>query len=87
MAGIAAMALTYVLGTAMGLNNTATFMSSCVAFVAVSLWIDSRIARRRRETARRNAALGSGAERAADQGPDADLALDAETRKRDGRSN
>ena len=42
MAGIAAMVLAYVLGTAMGLNNTATFMSSCVAFVAVSLWTDSR---------------------------------------------
>lgn len=51
MAGIAALMLTYVLGTAMGLNDTATFMSSCVAFVAVSLWTDSRIARRRRETA------------------------------------
>ena len=47
MAGIAAMVLTYVLGTAMGLNNTATFMSSCVAFVAVSLWTDSRVSRRR----------------------------------------
>lgn len=80
MAGIAAMVLTYVLGTAMGLNNTATFMSSCVAFVAVSLWTDSRISRRRRETARetardaaREAARGSGtgpeAERAAEHGP------------------
>ena len=55
VAGIAALALTYVLGTAMGLNNTATFMSSCVAFVAVSLWTDSRILRRRRETARETA--------------------------------
>jgi uncharacterized membrane protein YfcA len=65
VAGIAAMVLSYVLGTAMGLNNTATFMSSCVAFVAVSLWTDSRISRRRRETAReaarRDAARGSGA--------------------------
>jgi hypothetical protein len=76
VAGIAAMMLTYVLGTAMGLNNTATFMSSCVAFVAVSLWTDSRISRRRRETARetaRAAARGSGtgpeAERAAEHGP------------------
>jgi hypothetical protein len=94
VAGIAAMALAYVLGTAMGLNNTATFMSSCVAFVAVSLWIDSRSARRRREAARetaretaRDAALGSGAELEADHGPDADLALDAENRRRDGRGN
>ena len=52
MAGVAAMVLTGILGTAMGLNNTAAFMSSCVAFVAVSLWTDSRISRRRRETAR-----------------------------------
>ena len=52
MAGIAAMVLTGILGTAMGLNNTGTFMSSCVAFVAVSLWADSRMARRRREAAR-----------------------------------
>jgi hypothetical protein len=52
VAGIAAMVLTGVLGTAMGLNNTATFMSSCVAFVAVSMWMDSRISRRRREAAR-----------------------------------
>ncbi|WP_427005662.1 hypothetical protein [Pseudarthrobacter sp. H2] len=84
MAGIAAMVLTYVLGTAMGLNNTATFMSSCVAFVAVSLWTDSRITRLRRRTARgtardaaREAARGSGteagaeraAERTAEHGP------------------
>ena len=52
MAGIAAMVLTGILGTAMGLNNTAAFMSSCVAFVAVSLWMDSRISLRRRERAR-----------------------------------
>ena len=55
MAGIAALGLTYVLGTAMGLNNTASFMSSCMAFVAVSLWTDSLILRRRRETARETA--------------------------------
>lgn len=55
MAGIAAMVLTGFLGTAMGLSNTATFMASCVAFVAVSLWTDSRIARRRRVTARETA--------------------------------
>lgn len=55
MAGIAAMVLTGFLGTAMALSNTATFMASCVAFVAVSLWTDSRIARRRRETARERA--------------------------------
>ena len=52
MAGIAAMVLTGILGTAMGLNNTAAFMSSCVAFVAVSMWTDSRIALRRKEQAR-----------------------------------
>ena len=82
MAGIAAMVLTGILGTAMGLNNTATFMSSCVAFVAVSMWMDSRISRRRRqetaqETARRDAA-GEAARSAADH------TLDAESPKREG---
>ena len=52
LAGIAAMVLTGILGTVMGLNYTAAFMASCVAFVAVALWTDSRITRRRRETAR-----------------------------------
>jgi len=52
VAGIAAMVLTGILGTVMGLNNTAAFMAGCVAFVAVALWTDSRIARRRREAAR-----------------------------------
>ena len=52
MAGIAAMVLTGILGNSMGLNNTAAFMSSCVAFVAVSMWMDSRITLRRRERAR-----------------------------------
>ena len=46
------MLLTGILGTAMGLNNTAAFMSSCVAFVAVAMWMDGRITRRRREGAR-----------------------------------
>jgi hypothetical protein len=55
VAGIAAMVLTGILGTAMGLTNTAAFMSSCVAFVAVSMWADSRISRRRRETLREKA--------------------------------
>jgi hypothetical protein len=70
VAGIAALLLTGFLGTAMGLNNTATFMSSCVAFVAVSLWTDSRISRRRREAARdvaRDAARGPGAEAGAER--------------------
>ena len=52
VAGIAAMVLTGVLGNAMGLNNTAAFMSSCVAFVAVSMWTDSRLTHRRREAMR-----------------------------------
>lgn len=96
MAGIAAMVLTGILGTAMGLNNTATFMSSCVAFVAVSMWMDSRISRRRREmasdeTAREMARDESVRETAR---PDAaggaarrsapDLTLDADSPKRDG---
>ena len=70
MAGIAAMVLTGVLGNAMGLNNTAAFMSSCVAFVAVSLWVDSRISLRRREAAQRGAR---------------EAALEAEQPKREGR--
>ncbi|MCU1533048.1 MAG: hypothetical protein JWO49_2619 [Arthrobacter sp.] len=82
MAGIAALVLTGVLGTAMGLNNTATFMSSCVAFVAVCMGMDSRITRRRREAAR-NAAHPSG--RGA-PGSDADGAFGSGTPERDGRS-
>lgn len=42
------MALTATLGSAMGLNFAGTFMFGCVGFVAVSLWVESRIARRRR---------------------------------------
>lgn len=77
MAGIAAMVLTGILGNAMGLNNTAAFMASCVAFVAVSMWIDSRISLRRRERARETA-------RATDR-DDAGPALEPEQRERDGR--
>ena len=44
MAGIAAMGVAAVLGIIMGLNNTAVFTSSCVAYVAVSLWVESRVA-------------------------------------------
>jgi hypothetical protein len=53
VAGFAAMLLTAALGTAMGLNNTAAFMASCVAFVAVSKSMESHLARRRREAAAR----------------------------------
>jgi hypothetical protein len=74
VAGIAAMVLTGILGTAMGLNNTAAFMSSCVAFVAVSLWVDSRISLRRREAAQRGARETARA-----------AALEAEQPKREGR--
>lgn len=47
------MALAASLGSAMGLNFTASFMFACVVFVAVSFWVDSRIARiaRRRRSA------------------------------------
>jgi len=51
LAGIAAMLLAAVLGSAMRLNNTAVVMSSCVVFVAVAMWTDSAIAKRRREAA------------------------------------
>jgi hypothetical protein len=83
VAGIAAMVLTGILGTAMGLNNTATFMSSCVAFVAVSMWMDSRISRRRREMARDETARHEAAGGAARLSPP-DLTLDADGPKRDG---
>ncbi|MFC7847993.1 hypothetical protein ACFUTU_05900 [Arthrobacter sp. NPDC057388] len=47
VAGIAAMGVAAVLGMVMGLNNTAVFTSSCVVFVAVSLWVQSRVAKSR----------------------------------------
>ncbi|SDX25816.1 hypothetical protein SAMN04487912_109116 [Arthrobacter sp. cf158] len=47
MAGLAAMALAAPLGSAMGLNFVATFMFACTVFVAVAMWTESRIARRR----------------------------------------
>jgi hypothetical protein len=47
VAGIVAMGVAAVLGKVMGLNNTAIFTSSCVVYVAVSMWTESRIARRR----------------------------------------
>ena len=47
VAGIAAMGVAAVLGMVMELNNTAIFTSSCVAYVAVSMWTESRIAKRR----------------------------------------
>lgn len=45
MAGIVAMGVAAALGIIMGLNNTAVFTSSCVVFVAVSLWVQSRLAK------------------------------------------
>lgn len=83
MAGIAAMVLTGILGNAMGLNNTAAFMASCVAFVAVSMWIDSRISLRRRASERAREAT-----RAADRddaGSEPGHALAPEQPERDGR--
>jgi hypothetical protein len=74
VAGIAAMLLAGIFGTAMGLNNTATYLASGVAFVAVSLWVDSRISRRR------NAVHLPGP----DVGQDTKLSLDADSSKREG---
>lgn len=75
LAGLAAMLLAGILGTAMGLNNTATVMASGVAFVAVSLWMESRISRRRSASRRLDAdRAGQGA------GP----ALDADASKHEG---
>ncbi|MDI2035487.1 hypothetical protein PJL15_02619 [Paenarthrobacter nitroguajacolicus] len=47
MAGLAALALAIPLGSAMGLNFVATFMFACTVFVAVTMWTESKIARRR----------------------------------------
>jgi len=47
VAGIAAMGVAAVLGMVMELNNTAVFTSSCVAYVAVSMWTESGITKRR----------------------------------------
>lgn len=77
MAGIAAMVLTGILGTAMGLNNTAAFMSSCVAFVAVSMWMDSRITTRRRRENAGERARESARDRARESVQEADLAAEA----------
>jgi hypothetical protein len=77
VAGFAAMLLTAALGTAMGLNNTAAFMASCVAFVAVSKGMESHLARRRREAATRLPGSGRGAPPSA---------LDADQSERDGRA-
>jgi hypothetical protein len=74
LAGIAAMLLAGIFGTAMGLNITATYLASGVAFVAVSLWVDSRISRRR------SAARHPGP----DASEDAKLALDADSSKPEG---
>lgn len=89
VAGIAAMVLTGILGNSMGLNNTAAFMSSCVAFVAVSMWMDSRISLRRREKARESAREGAreadGAAEAGDAGSAPDRQLESEQPKCEGR--
>lgn len=85
------MVLTGILGTAMGLNNTAAFMSSCVAFVAVAMWMDSRITHRRREKARETA-LEAAQEAARQTPPDPALdptldpgsAVDSDASKREG---
>ena len=45
MAGIVAMGVAAALGIVMGLNNTAVFTSSCVVYVAVSLFVQSRLAK------------------------------------------
>ncbi|RAM38072.1 hypothetical protein DBZ45_06130 [Arthrobacter globiformis] len=43
VAGIVAMGVAAALGIIMGLNNTAVFTSSCVVYVAVSLFVQSRL--------------------------------------------
>ena len=87
MAGMAAMVLTGILGTAMGLNNTAAFMSSCVAFVAVSMWTDSRMSLRRREGAREAALEAARAMDRNEAGSEPDRPLEPEQPKREGRGS
>ena len=69
MAGISAMLLAGIFGTAMGLNNTATYLASGVAFVAVSLWVDSRISRRRSAVRNAGPVAGQAAQRPTDADP------------------
>jgi hypothetical protein len=54
------MAVTSALGSAMGLNFVGTFMFGCVAFVAVALWVEARIARRRRSASTLDSPLDTG---------------------------
>jgi len=86
VAGLAAMLLAGIIGTAMGLNNTGTFMASGVAFVAVSLWVDSRISRRRSASRKGGNAAGSSAANNSGSaaGKEAGLTLDADAPKREG---
>lgn len=86
MAGLAAMLLAGIIGTAMGLNNTGTFMASGVAFVAVSLWVDSRISRGRSASRKGGNAAGSSAANNSGSaaGKEAGLTLDADAPKREG---
>lgn len=49
VAGVAAMACAIPLAYAMGLNFVATFTFACVVFVAVAMWVEAKIARRRSE--------------------------------------
>ena len=84
MAGIAAMLLAGIFGTAMGLNITATYLASGVAFVAVSLWVDSRISRRRSAAGNAGPGPGPGQDLGQDAGHDATPALDADPTKREG---
>jgi hypothetical protein len=85
VAGIAAMVLTACLGTAMGLNNTAAFMASCVSFVAVSKGMDSYLARRRRDVDLRPSERNPDP-RGAGRGPweDSAMAVESDNRESDG---
>ncbi len=84
MAGIAAMVLTGILGTAMGLNNTAAFMSSCVAFVAVS-HVDGQPDHPPQEERGSSAGSRQRRGRLTTPAPQPDRQLEAEQPKREGR--
>ncbi len=85
MAGIAAMVLAGALGSTLGLNDTATFMASCVAFVAVALWTDSRLARRRRKAAQTEEDRRAKEDRASRR-PEPGFSLDRKSPKHEGRA-
>jgi hypothetical protein len=80
LAGIAAGVLAALLGMSLGLSNTATFMFIGVAYVAVSMWTEGWVAKRRRGAA----GLVDGVVHP-DLGADSALPLEPDDSKREGQ--